>query len=43
MPDEPCPSRQHLFDHLLRKNMLQPAQLRPGVPPRAARRAPPEA
>ncbi|WP_437900116.1 tetratricopeptide repeat protein [Sorangium sp. So ce124] len=42
-PVDPCPSCQHMFDHFLRKNMLQPAQIRPGVPPRAARRGSPEA
>ncbi|XXX81086.1 tetratricopeptide repeat protein [Sorangium sp. So ce134] len=42
-PVSPCPSCQHMFDHFFQKDMLRPAQLRPGVPPRAARRIRPEA
>ncbi|WP_437491140.1 tetratricopeptide repeat protein [Sorangium sp. So ce1014] len=39
----PCPGCLHMFEHFIQKDMLRPAQLRPGVPPRAARRTPAEA
>ncbi|WP_437818863.1 hypothetical protein [Sorangium sp. So ce1078] len=42
-PVSPCPSCQHMFEHFFQKDMMRPAQLRPGVPPRAARRIRPEA
>ncbi|WP_437600226.1 tetratricopeptide repeat protein [Sorangium sp. So ce590] len=42
-PVSPCPSCQHMFEHFFQRDMLRPAQLRPGVPPRAARRIRPEA
>ncbi|WP_129575393.1 MULTISPECIES: lipopolysaccharide assembly protein LapB [Sorangium] len=42
-PISPCPSCRHMFDHFIQKDMLRAAQIRPGVPPRAARRIRPEA
>ncbi|AUX22135.1 uncharacterized protein SOCEGT47_026360 [Sorangium cellulosum] len=42
-PVSPCPGCQHMFEHFFHKAMLRPAQIRPGVPPRAARRSRPEA
>ncbi|MGK3971900.1 tetratricopeptide repeat protein [Sorangium sp. So ce118] len=39
----PCPGCLHMFEHFFQKDMLRPAQLRTGVPPRAARRVQPEA
>lgn len=39
----PCPNCRHMFDHFFQRGMLRPAQIRPGVPPKAARRSLPDA